>query len=119
MLRAGNASARYSPAHSLDRSFHFRALVRMVASNLIAKCIFQVHFMLIRMFCLFQVYVLFHTYPYQDLQKYIASKKRGLKESEAANLFGQIVSLVKHCHQRGIILRSIHLRNLIFADQFR
>jgi len=64
-----------------------------------------------------QAYVLFAR-SYEDLHSYIR-KKRRLRESEAADLFGQIVLTIKHCHKRGIVLRDLKLRKFVFADQQR
>jgi tribbles homolog 1/2 len=62
-------------------------------------------------------YVFFHC-THEDLHSYIRRKRR-LAESEAARLFQQIVSVVKHCHKRGIVLRDLKLRKFVFADQER
>jgi tribbles-like protein len=55
---------------------------------------------------------------YEDLHSYIR-KKRRLREAEAAELFRQIVSAIKHCHRRGIVLRDLKLRKFVFIDQQR
>lgn len=62
-------------------------------------------------------YVLFKK-SYEDLHSYIRTKRR-LKEKEAAKLFSQIASSIKHCHKRGIVLRDIKLRKFVFIDQQR
>jgi tribbles-like protein len=64
-----------------------------------------------------QAYVIFSR-SYEDLHSYIR-KKRRLKEPEAAELFAQIISAIKHCHRRGIVLRDLKLRKFVFADQQR
>jgi len=64
-----------------------------------------------------QTYVLFRQ-SYEDLHSYIR-KKRRLRESEASELFAQIVSTIKHCHECGIVLRDLKLRKFVFADKQR
>jgi tribbles-like protein len=64
-----------------------------------------------------QAYVIFRRY-YEDLHSYIR-KKRRLRESEASELFGQIISAIKHCHKRGIVLRDLKLRKFVFANHQR
>jgi len=64
-----------------------------------------------------RAYVIFHC-SCEDLHSYIR-KKRRLRESEAADLFKQIVSAIKHCHKRGIVLRDLKLRKFVFVDQQR
>jgi len=64
-----------------------------------------------------------HTYmfferSYGDLHSYVRSRKR-LKETEAANLFRQVVSAVHHCHDNGIVLRDLKLRKFVFKDPER
>lgn len=53
-----------------------------------------------------------------DLHSYVRSVKR-LSESEAKRLFGQIVRIVEHCHERGVVLRDIKLRKFVFKDKNR
>lgn len=64
-----------------------------------------------------QAYIIFSR-SHEDLHSYIR-KKRRLKEPEAALLFAQIISAIKHCHRRGIVLRDLKLRKFVFADQQR
>lgn len=64
-----------------------------------------------------RAYIIFHC-SFEDLHSYIR-KKRRLRESEAAELFRQIVSAIKHCHKRGIVLRDLKLRKFVFVDQQR
>lgn len=61
-----------------------------------------------------------HTYmfferSYGDLHSYVRTRRR-LKESEALQLFRQVVTAVKHCHENGIILRDLKLRKFVFKD---
>lgn len=62
-------------------------------------------------------YVLFSP-AFGDLHSYVRSKKR-LRESEAIDLFHQIVSIVADCHNNGIILRDLKLRKFLFANKER
>jgi len=64
-----------------------------------------------------RAYVIFRR-CYEDLHSYIR-KKRRLREAEAAELFRQIVSAIKHCHKRGIVLRDLKLRKFVFANHQR
>jgi tribbles-like protein len=62
-------------------------------------------------------YVIFRR-CHDDLHSYIRRKRR-LREGEAAELFRQIVSAIKHCHKRGIVLRDLKLRKFVFANPQR
>lgn len=53
-----------------------------------------------------------------DLHSYVRSARR-LKDTEAANLFAQIASVVAHCHESGVILRDLKLRKFVFKDPER
>jgi len=53
-----------------------------------------------------------------DLHSYVRSVKR-LGEAEAKRLFGQIVGIVEHCHEHGVVLRDIKLRKFVFKDANR
>lgn len=64
-----------------------------------------------------KAYVFFDRH-YGDLHSYIRQKKK-LKEEEAKNLFRQIVSAVKHCHDSGVILRDLKLRKFVFKNKER
>jgi tribbles homolog 1/2 len=64
-----------------------------------------------------KAYVIFRR-SYEDLHSYIR-KKRRLRETEATELFRQIVSAIKHCHKNGIVLRDLKLRKFIFVDKER
>lgn len=52
---------------------------------------------------------------YGDLHSYIRAARR-LKDTDAAQLFKQIASVVAHCHESGIILRDLKLRKFVFKD---
>ena len=54
----------------------------------------------------------------EDLLSYIRRKRR-LSESEAAQLFSQIIATVEHCHKRGIVLRHLQLEKFTFIDKRR
>lgn len=62
-------------------------------------------------------YVIFQR-QYEDLHSYVRRKRR-LKESEASELFSQIVSAVEYCHQNGVIIRDLKLRKFVFKDPER
>ncbi|CAH1776104.1 unnamed protein product, partial [Owenia fusiformis] len=51
-----------------------------------------------------------------DLHSYVRSKKR-LGETEARNLFSQIVEAVAHCHESGVVLRDLKLRKFVFTNE--
>ncbi|CAF4305676.1 unnamed protein product [Rotaria sp. Silwood2] len=58
--------------------------------------------------------VLYSNYS-NNLHTYITEKHR-LNEHESRNLFTQIVSAVKMCHQIGLIIRDLKLRKIIFNN---
>lgn len=62
-------------------------------------------------------YVIFQR-QFEDLHSYIRRQRR-LRESEANDLFSQIVSAVDHCHQSGVIIRDLKLRKFVFKDSGR
>ena len=62
-------------------------------------------------------YVIFNKAS-EDLLSYIRRKRR-LSESEAAQLFSQIITTVEHCHKRGIVLRHLQLEKFTFIDKRR
>merc|ERR1711976_642372 len=64
-----------------------------------------------------KAYIFFAT-TYGDLHSYVRSKRK-LKESEAIKLFKQIVSVILHCHENGIVLRDLKLRKFFFLDPQR
>lgn len=61
-----------------------------------------------------EVYFLFPKH-YGDLHSYVRNKKR-LRETEASNLFRQILLVVEECHNNGVILRDLKLRKFVFKD---
>lgn len=63
------------------------------------------------------VYLVFER-SYGDLHSYIRSKRR-LKEDEACRLFKQIVEVVCHCHNTGVVIRDLKLRKFVFKDPER
>lgn len=62
-------------------------------------------------------YVIFQR-QYEDLHSYIRRHRR-LRESEAQELFNQIVSVVSHCHENGVVIRDLKLRKFGFKDAER
>lgn len=52
---------------------------------------------------------------YGDLHSHIRTAKR-LKDTDAAQLFAQIVSVVEHCHDAGVVLRDLKLRKFVFKN---
>jgi len=64
-----------------------------------------------------RAYVVFRR-SLEDLHSYIRRKRR-LREAEAAQLFAQIVSAIKRCHRRGVVLGDLKLRKFVFVDQQR
>ena len=55
---------------------------------------------------------------YGDLHQYLRQRRR-LSETQAAPLFRQLVRLVYKAHARGIALRDIKLKKIVFEDQQR
>jgi len=55
---------------------------------------------------------------YGNLHSYIHSKT-ALKETRARSLFQQMVSIVKFCHSKGIILRDLKMGRFVFTDKER
>lgn len=55
---------------------------------------------------------------YGDLHQYLRQKRR-LSETQAAPLFQQLVRLVCKAHARGIALRDIKLKKIVFEDPER
>ena len=62
-------------------------------------------------------YVFFER-AFGDLHSYVRTKRR-LKEEEASKLFYQIVSVVAHCHDAGVVLRDLKLRKFVFQNEER
>ncbi|KAL2099119.1 hypothetical protein ACEWY4_005599 [Coilia grayii] len=60
----------------------------------------------------------FFEHCYGDLHACLRSIKR-FREDEAAKLFHQIVSVVAHCHDYGVILRDLKLKRFVFKDEDR
>eukprot|EP00918_Siedleckia_nematoides_P083676 GHVU01183430.1.p1 GENE.GHVU01183430.1~~GHVU01183430.1.p1 ORF type:complete len:341 (-),score=15.66 GHVU01183430.1:2122-3144(-) len=50
-----------------------------------------------------------------DLHSYVRTKRK-LRESEAIELFRQIVKAVIHCHDNGLVLRDLKLRKFVFKN---
>eukprot|EP01022_Parablepharisma_sp_SALTPOND_P013586 TRINITY_DN1825_c0_g1_i1.p1 TRINITY_DN1825_c0_g1~~TRINITY_DN1825_c0_g1_i1.p1 ORF type:complete len:711 (-),score=107.76 TRINITY_DN1825_c0_g1_i1:89-2221(-) len=50
-----------------------------------------------------------------ELKEYVMKKTR-LDESEARDIFLQLLNAVQHCHTLGIIHRDLKLENVLFAD---
>ena len=55
---------------------------------------------------------------YGDLHQYLRQKRR-LSETQAAPLFRQLVKLVCKAHSRGVALRDIKLKKIVFEDKQR
>lgn len=55
---------------------------------------------------------------YGDLHQYLRQRRR-LSETQAAPLFQQLVRLVCKAHARGVALRDIKLKKIVFEDQQR
>lgn len=55
---------------------------------------------------------------YGDLHQYLRQKRR-LSETQAAPLFRQLVQLVFRAHSKGIALRDIKLKKIVFEDKQR
>lgn len=51
-----------------------------------------------------------------DLLNYVR-KRRRLHENQAKVIFGQLLSAIDHCHQRGILHRDIKLDNILLDAQ--
>jgi len=52
---------------------------------------------------------------YGDLHSHIRASRR-LRDTDAAQLFEQIASVVVHCHESGVVLRDLKLRKFVFKD---
>ncbi|XP_030628572.1 tribbles homolog 2-like [Chanos chanos] len=52
---------------------------------------------------------------YGDLHTYVRTLQK-VQEDEAARLFKQIVSVVAHCHDNGVILQDLKLKKFVFCD---
>lgn len=55
---------------------------------------------------------------YGDLHSYVREKKK-LSQVEARELARQVVDAVRHCHERGVVLRDLKLRKFVFKDADR
>lgn len=55
---------------------------------------------------------------YGDLHSYVRERKR-LRQPEARVLAHQVVDAVRHCHERGVVLRDLKLRKFVFTDRER
>ena len=64
-----------------------------------------------------QAYVFFEP-SFGDLHSHVRAKRR-LKEVECCKLFKQIVEIVAHCHENGVILRDLKLRKFCFQNKER
>lgn len=64
-----------------------------------------------------KAYLVFERH-YGDLHTYMRGKRR-VKEAEARHLFKQVASAVRHCHERGVVLRDLKLGKAVFADPQR
>lgn len=53
-----------------------------------------------------KVFLVMEHLPYGELYDYILDKGK-LSEAEGAKLFGQVVSAIMHCHERGICHRDL------------
>jgi len=53
---------------------------------------------------------------YGNVHLYLLAN-RNLKEAEAANIFKQMVSIVQHCHSKGVVLRDIKMGRFVFVDK--
>lgn len=71
----------------------------------------QLHEVIIGATC---VYAFFARH-YGDLHSHVRAARR-LRDTDAARLFEQIVSVVAHCHESGIVLRDLKLRKFVFKD---
>lgn len=58
---------------------------------------------------------LFAPQSFGSLHSYVQSRKR-LDEAKAKGLFAQIVRIVALCHELGIVVRDLKLRQFVFAD---
>lgn len=62
-------------------------------------------------------YVFFNP-SYGDMHSFVRSFKK-LHEDEATRVFQQIVSVVAHCHDNGVVLKDIKLRRFVFQNEER
>ena len=57
----------------------------------------------------------FSKQPFGDLHNFLKQRKK-LSEREAANIFRQIVLLVKDAHQKDVVLRDLKLKKFVFEN---
>lgn len=57
----------------------------------------------------------FSKQPFGDLHNFLKQRKK-LSEGEAANIFRQIVLLVRDAHQKDVVLRDLKLKKFVFED---
>ncbi|KAI5618924.1 tribbles-like 2, partial [Silurus asotus] len=60
----------------------------------------------------------FFEHMYGHLYRYVQFSK-ALCEDEALSLFHQVVSVVAHCHNNGVVLHSLNLKNFFFKNAER
>lgn len=58
----------------------------------------------------------FFPHHFGDLHSHVRSARR-LKDTNAAHLFAQIVSIIAHCHDSGVVVRDLKLRKFVFKDE--
>lgn len=60
----------------------------------------------------------FFEHTYGNMYRHVQSSQ-GLSEDEALKLFYQMVSVVAHCHNNGVVLRRLKLKNFAFKNEER
>ena len=53
-----------------------------------------------------------------NVHSYLIEKKK-IPESEASNIFKQMLTAVQYCHSKGIIVRDFMMWNFVFHDKER
>ena len=63
-------------------------------------------------------YYVMDYYPKRDLLEYILKTQNGFEEKYAKLIFSKILKGVKFCHDAGICHLDLHLKNIIFDDNY-
>lgn len=53
---------------------------------------------------------------FDRMNKHLIKQHAALSEREAAGIMRTIVSVIAHCHERGVMHRDVKLENFVFTD---